>query len=93
MFRFFPARQVPEIIINESPKTLKMPVAPKTDLKVFYENRSIRGFFDVESSFQNCLWNLFCISGMCQIFKIRNAWKLPSPFSRNTLIPTSETTS
>jgi hypothetical protein len=65
-------------------------VAWVRDRKVFYENQTIRGLFGFESSFQNCIWNLFITSGLCQICKIRNVWKLSSPFSRNTLIPSSE---
>jgi hypothetical protein len=42
---------------------------------------------------QFCFWNLSNISGLSQICKIRNVWKLPSPFSRNTLIPSSKKTS
>jgi hypothetical protein len=50
-------------------------------------------FLWFESSFQNCLWNLFSTTGLSQIYKIRNVWKLPSPFSKNTLIPSSEKSS
>jgi hypothetical protein len=32
----------------------------------------------------------FSTSGLSEICKIRKVWKLPSPFSRNTLIPCSE---
>jgi hypothetical protein len=56
-------------------------------------NQSTCGFFDFESSFQNWFWNVFSTSGLSQICKIRNVWMLPSPFSRNTLIPCSKTTS
>jgi hypothetical protein len=62
------------------------------DPKVYYENISMRGFFDFESSFQNCYWNLFSTSGLSCILKIKNIRKLPSLFSRNTLIPSSERT-
>jgi hypothetical protein len=44
------------------------------------QNQSIRGFFGFESTFQNCFWNVFSTSGLSQICKIRNAWKLPVPF-------------
>jgi hypothetical protein len=75
-------------------KTLKMPLlASERDHKVFCKNQSIRGFFGFESSFQNCLWNLFSTFGLSQISEIRNVWKFPSPFSRNILIPRSEKTS
>jgi hypothetical protein len=50
-------------------------------------------FFSFESSFQNFFWSHFITSGLSQICKIRNAWKLSSPFSRITLIPCSEKTS
>jgi hypothetical protein len=65
-------------------------VASKRDHKVCHENQSIRGLFSFEFSFQNCFWNLFSTSGLSQICKIRNVWKLPIPFSRITLIPSSE---
>jgi hypothetical protein len=44
------------------PKTLKMPCLNRSGKRrqgIFYENQSIRGFFDFEFSFQNCLFNLF----------------------------------
>jgi hypothetical protein len=89
MFRFFPACQVPEIILNESSKNAEN--APsKRDHKIFYENQSIRGFFGFGSSSPNCYWNLFNTSVLSQICKTRNGWKLPSLFPRNTLIPSSE---
>jgi hypothetical protein len=65
-------------------------VASERDHKVFYENQSIRGFFGFESCFQNCFWNLFNASGLCQICKIKNGWKFPNPFSRNTQILSSD---
>jgi hypothetical protein len=68
-------------------------MALERDYKVFYGNQSIRGFFDFEFSFQNCFWNLSSTSGLSQICKLRNAWKLPSAFSRNTLISSSEKSS
>jgi hypothetical protein len=74
------------------PETLKMPSlsglgkGPQGILR----NQSIRGFFGFKSSFQNCFWNVLSTSGLSQIYKIRNVWKLPSPFSWNTLIPCSE---
>jgi hypothetical protein len=51
-------------------------VGSERDQKVFYENQSIRDFFAFESSFQNYIWNLFSTSGLPQISKIRNVWKL-----------------
>jgi hypothetical protein len=57
------------------------------------QNQSTRGFFGCESGFQNCFWNLFSTSGLSQIWKIINVRKLPSPFSRNTLIPCAEKSS
>jgi hypothetical protein len=65
-------------------------VASKRDHKVFHENQSLLSF---DSSFQNCFWNLFSTSGSSSIWQIRNVWKLLSPFSRNTLIASSEKTS
>jgi hypothetical protein len=50
-------------------------VATERHNKVFSENRSIRGLFGFESSFQNCFWNIFSSSGSSQICKIRYAWK------------------
>jgi hypothetical protein len=35
---------------------------------------------EFEYSIQNCFWNVFSTSGLSQIWKIRNVWKLPSPF-------------
>jgi hypothetical protein len=67
-------------------------VASERDHKVFYENQSICGFFGFKSSFQNCFWNIFSTSGLSQICKIRNVWKLPSPFSKNSVISSSEKT-
>jgi hypothetical protein len=61
-------------------------VPSKRDLKIFYENQSIRGFFDFQSSFQNCFWNLFSTSDLSQIVKIRK-------LSRNTQITSSEKSS
>jgi hypothetical protein len=68
-------------------------VASEGDHKIFSENQSIRGSFGFESSFKNCFWNLFSNSGLSQICKIRNVWKLPIPFSRFTLISSSEKSS
>jgi hypothetical protein len=48
--------------------------------------------FGLESSFHNCFWNPFITSGLSQICKIRNGWKLPISLSRITLIPSSEKT-
>jgi hypothetical protein len=56
----------------------------------YFRNQSTRGSFGFESCFQNCFWNVFSTSGLSQICKKRNVWKLSSPFSRNTLIPCSE---
>jgi hypothetical protein len=42
-------------------------------------NQSIGGFFGYKSSLQNCFWNAFGTSGLSQICKIRNVWKLPVP--------------
>jgi hypothetical protein len=77
-------------------KTLKMPLLSRLGKRqegFFSENQSIRGFFGFEYSFYNCFWNLFSASGLSQICKIRNAWKLLYLCSRNTLIPCSEKTS
>jgi hypothetical protein len=65
------------------PQALKMPSVSGLGKspKGFLRNQSIRGFFGFKSGFQNCFWNLFSTSGFSQICKIRNAWKLPSPFS------------
>jgi hypothetical protein len=56
-------------------------------------NHSKRVFFGFKSSFQHSFWNFLSTSGLSQICKIWNAWKLHSLFSRNTLIPSSEKTS
>jgi hypothetical protein len=79
IFKFFPARQVPEIILNEY-EILKM--RPQAILR----NQSTCDFFGFKSSFQTFFWNFFITSGLSQICKKRNVWKLPSPFSMNTLI-------
>jgi hypothetical protein len=60
--------------------------------KYFPRTQSARSFFGFEFSFQNCFWNLFSFSGLSQICKIRNTWQLTRPFSRNTLISSSEKT-
>jgi hypothetical protein len=85
-FGFYPARQVPEIFLNESFKKLKMPLleASERDHKVIYENQSLRGFFGFKSSFHNCFSKHFNISDLSQICKIRNVW--------NNLISSSEKT-
>jgi hypothetical protein len=72
------------------PETLKRPSLSGLGKRPqgILRNQSIRGFFDFKSSFQNCFWNVFSASGFSQ----RNVWKLPSPFSWNTLIPCSEKT-
>jgi hypothetical protein len=61
--------------------------------KDILRKKSTRGFFGFESSFQYCFWNVLSTSGMSQICKIRNICRLPSPFSRNTLIPCSDKSS
>jgi hypothetical protein len=63
-------------------------VAWERDHKVFYEIKVY-----VVSLVPNCFWNVFSTSGLSQIGKIRNVWKLPSPFSWNTLISCSEKSS
>jgi hypothetical protein len=92
IFRFFPARQDPETILMSIPETLKTPFWSGLGKrhKGMLRNQSTRGFFGFESSFQNCFWYVFSTSGLSQICKIRNVWKLTSPISRNTLIPCSE---
>jgi hypothetical protein len=75
------------------PETLKMPSLSGLGKRPqgITRNQSTRGFFGFESSFQNC----FGINSpeLSQISKIRNVWKLPSPFSMDTQIPCSEKTS
>jgi hypothetical protein len=66
------------------PTTLKTTLIQglrKEITRYFTKNQSIRGFFDFESSFQNCIWNLFNTSGFSEIGKIRNVWRLSSPYS------------
>jgi hypothetical protein len=41
-------------------------------------------------SIPNCFWNLFITSGLFQIGIVGNGRKLPSPLTRNILIPCSE---
>jgi hypothetical protein len=67
---FFPAREVPEIICNESSRNTENSIfegglgkKPQGILR----NQSISGFFGIEFSFQKCLWNLFITSGLSQI--------------------------
>jgi hypothetical protein len=58
----FPARQVPEIIFNESSKNTDdslISFGSKSEPKVFFVHQSICGLFGFESSFQNCFWDLF----------------------------------
>jgi hypothetical protein len=77
------------------PKKLKMPLLCGFGMKPqgILRKPNVRGSFGSESSFQNCFWNVFSTSGLSKICKIRNVRKLPSPFSRNTLIPCSEKSS
>jgi hypothetical protein len=69
------------------PETLQMPSLSGWGKRPqgILRKQSTSDFFGFESSFQNCFWNLFITSGLSQIWKIRNIWKLPSPFSMNTL--------
>jgi hypothetical protein len=62
---FFPARQVSEIIPNESSKSTKN--ALKRYNKEFPKIQSIRGFFGNKCSFQNWFWNLSSTSGLSHI--------------------------
>jgi hypothetical protein len=63
------------------PETLKMPSLSGLVKRQqgILRNQSIRGFVGFESSLQNCFWNVLSTSGLSQICKIRNAWKLPVP--------------
>jgi hypothetical protein len=71
VFRYFPARQVPAIIFNESSKNTENAVDLEI-AKVYSEKQSIPELFFIESSFQNCFWTLFGFYTLSQIFKIRN---------------------
>jgi hypothetical protein len=89
VFRFFPTRQVSEKILNESSKNIKNALIErlrneKTTTKVYVVTLIL---------IQNYFWNLFNSSGSSEICKIKNICKLPSPFSRNTLIACSEKSS
>jgi hypothetical protein len=53
-------------------------VTPKRYKNISPKIQSIRGFFNNKCSFQNWFWNLSSTSGLSQIWKIRNSWKLPS---------------
>jgi hypothetical protein len=53
-------------------------VTPKRYNKIFPKIQSIRGFFSNKCYIQNWFWNLSSTSGLSQIWKIWNAWKLPS---------------
>jgi hypothetical protein len=94
VFGFFPARQVLEIILNESFKNTKIALIEWLwkENKVLSANQSMCGFFRFECCFENGFWNFFIFSSLSQIYKIRNAWKLPSPFLRNSLLSSSEKT-
>jgi hypothetical protein len=76
-------------------KTLKIPSLSDLGKRPqgILRNQSTRDFFGFEFSFQNCFWNVFSTSVLSQSCKIRNVWKRPSPFSRNTLILCSEKSS
>jgi hypothetical protein len=76
------------------PKTRKIPLLSGFDKRPqgIFRKSNIRDFFGFEFSFQNYFWNLCSTSGLCKICKIRNVWKFPSPFSRNTMISRSEKT-
>jgi hypothetical protein len=81
---FVSARQALETFLNH-PKTLKMPTTRYfTKVKVSLVSSLI---------FKTVFGIFLAPHGLSQICKIKNFWKLPSPFSRNTLIPSSETTS
>jgi hypothetical protein len=73
-------------ILKTSATSITLPLWPVRPWQGILRNQSTRGFFGFESSFKKCFWNLFITSGLSQICKIRNFWKLPSPFSRKTLI-------
>jgi hypothetical protein len=78
---FFPARQVSEIILDESSKSSENSLIEwlQIDTTNFFPKiQSIREFFGNKSCFQNWFLNLSSTSGLSQIWKIRNAWKLPS---------------
>jgi hypothetical protein len=79
-----------------SPETLKMPSLSglgKRFYTRYFTKSKYTWFLWFKFSFQNCFWNVFSTSDLSQIYKIRNVWKHPSPFSRNTLIPCFEKTS
>jgi hypothetical protein len=63
------------------PETLKMPSLSGLGKKqqCILRDQSTRGLFGLESSFQNCFWNVFSTSGLSQICKIRNVRKFPVP--------------
>jgi hypothetical protein len=88
------SQHVSQIILNEfsKKKRLNMPLLSGLGMRQqsILRNQRTRGYFWFESSFQNCFWNGLSTSVLSEICKIRNVWKFPSPFSRNTLISSSE---
>jgi hypothetical protein len=70
--RFFLARQVSEIILNEYSRTTKNALFKWLGKRQqgILQNQSIRGFFGLESGFQNWFWNFSNTSGLSYIGKI-----------------------
>jgi hypothetical protein len=68
------------------PETVKMPSLSGLGKRPqgILRDLSTYCFFGFKCSFENCLWNLFITFGLSQICKIRNVWKLSSPFSMKT---------
>jgi hypothetical protein len=63
------------------PEKLKMPSLSGLGNKQQgnLRNQSIRSFFGFNFSFQNCFWNVLNTSGLSQIWKMKNVWKLLVP--------------
>jgi hypothetical protein len=96
VFRFFPARQVPEIPLNESSKNTENALIewPRKETTRYFTKTKVYVVCLVLSLVFETVFGIFWQHyALSQICKLRNVWKLPSPFSRNTLISSSEKTS
>jgi hypothetical protein len=74
----------PEIILNEYSKNTENALFEWLGKETTSYFTSTDGFFGFKCSFENCLWNLFITFGLSQICKIKNVWKLSSPFLMKT---------
>jgi hypothetical protein len=80
------SQHVTDIILNEYSRNTENALLEWLGKEILIlRNQNTRGFFSFEFSFRNYFWNVFNTSGLSQIFKIKNVWKLSIPFSSNAL--------